>query len=93
MAFRDLLDGEIPWSVVFCKNKNCRLFLFLSVALDFFVTSNPIYHLLSDMEKEELRNFTQEFLEELAKKSSGKLINESTRILIHAYKAPRKIEK
>ncbi|XP_077529535.1 trans-aconitate 2-methyltransferase-like [Haemaphysalis longicornis] len=53
---------------------------------DFYTTSNPIYRLLSDMEKEDLRNFTQVFFQELEKKHSGKLIIETNRILIHAYK-------
>ncbi|XP_077529526.1 uncharacterized protein LOC144141966 [Haemaphysalis longicornis] len=57
---------------------------------DFYTTSNPIYHLLSDMEQEELAKFTQEFIQERVKKNSGKLTNESAHIIIHACKAPRK---
>lgn len=59
---------------------------------DFYTTSNPIYHLLSHTEKQELRNFTNDFLQESVKKNCGKLVNHSTRILIHAYKASSKSE-
>lgn len=52
----------------------------------FYTTSNAIYHLLSDEQKQELKKFTFECLDQMTDKSSGNLIVVSQRLVIHAYK-------
>ncbi|XP_077529532.1 uncharacterized protein LOC144141977 [Haemaphysalis longicornis] len=52
----------------------------------FYTTSNAIYHLLSDEQKEELKKFTFECLDKMTDQISGNLIIDSQRLVIHAYK-------
>lgn len=55
-------------------------------ALDIFVLLNPVYPLLKEDEKPELRKFTQAFLKMLKESSAGDPYNEQTMLIIHAYK-------
>lgn len=56
---------------------------------DFYTTANPIYNLITDEQKEELKKFTRAFLDRLPTTSSGTLLVDLERLVIHAYK-PRK---
>ncbi|XP_077531172.1 uncharacterized protein LOC144143270 [Haemaphysalis longicornis] len=57
-----------------------------SSANGYCVSSNPVYRLLPDHEKEELKKFTCEFIEDIRKRNDGKLIADSQRVVIHASK-------
>ncbi|XP_077529619.1 uncharacterized protein LOC144142065 [Haemaphysalis longicornis] len=52
----------------------------------FYTTANPIYRLISDKQKEELKKFTRDFVDQLSKTSSGTLLVDLQRLVIHAYK-------
>ncbi|XP_077532591.1 trans-aconitate 2-methyltransferase-like [Haemaphysalis longicornis] len=55
-------------------------------AIEIFVLLNPVYPLLNDDEKPELRMFTHEFLKNLNERTAGDLYNEQNILVIHAYK-------
>ncbi|KAK8768379.1 hypothetical protein V5799_015156 [Amblyomma americanum] len=55
-------------------------------ALDFFTFLNPVYELVNDAEKAELRQFTQDVIGDFKKRKSGDSIDERDFLVIHACK-------
>lgn len=55
-------------------------------ALDFYTIVNPVYQLLIEDEKAELRKFTEDILKDLSKRRSGRPVKEHNLLVVHAQK-------
>lgn len=55
-------------------------------AIDIFVLLNPVYPLLKDDEKRELRKFTDDFVKDVKERTTWDEKKEQTFLVIHAYK-------
>ncbi|XP_050028691.1 juvenile hormone acid O-methyltransferase-like [Dermacentor andersoni] len=55
-------------------------------ALDFYTILNPVYQLLIEDEKAELRKFTEDILQDVSKRRSGRPVKAHNLLVIHAQK-------